>query len=381
MYKDNTIETFFALVRAGLFPVHGEGFKVNESLFRGIEWKKIYKLAQEQSVQGLVLAGLEQNKNLNVNLDVNQKLLLQWIGEVQMIEQKNRAMNTFINQLIGDLRKANIYTLIVKGLGVAQCYERPLWRASGDIDFYMNEDDFQKAKIFFRPLVDKFDPDDDYTRHINMHYGEWVVEIHANQRCSLSPRINRVMNEVHYDLFYNGKVRSWINDGTQIFLPSADNDALIIFTHFLNHFYEGGLGVRQICDWSRLLWTFREKLNIHLLESRVREMGLMSEWKAFGAFAIEYLGMPSDAMPFYDGSKKWLKKASKVKDFLLEVGNFGHNRDTSYYSKYPFVIRKAVSFGRRCGDVLRHSRIFPVDSLRFLVGITINGLKSAVHGA
>jgi hypothetical protein len=24
----------------------------------------------------------------------------------------------------------------------------------------------------------------------------------------------------------------------------------------------------------------------------------MSEWKAFGAFAIEYLGMPVEAMPF-----------------------------------------------------------------------------------
>ena len=57
--RDNTIEVFFALVRAGLFPVHGEGFKVNESLFQGVEWEKIYQLAQEQSVQGIVLQGIE----------------------------------------------------------------------------------------------------------------------------------------------------------------------------------------------------------------------------------------------------------------------------------------------------------------------------------
>ena len=189
----------------------------NDNFFVGVEWEKIYQLAKEQSVLGLVLAGLEQYKNHNVNLDVNQKLLLQWIGEVQLIEQRNKEMNAFINQLIGDLRKANIYTLLVKGQGVAQCYERPIWRASGDIDFYMNDDDFQKAKLFFRPLEDKFDPDDDYTRHINMHYGEWVVEIHANQKCSLSPRINRMMSEVHYDLFYNGNVRSWLNGRTQVF--------------------------------------------------------------------------------------------------------------------------------------------------------------------
>ena len=385
MRKDNTIDAFFALVRAGLFPVHGEGGMVHDSLFKDVDWEKVYQLAQEQSVQGLVLQGIEELRAKNLELRVPQTLLLQWIGEVQLIEQRNKEMNAFINQLIGDLRKANIYTLIVKGQGVAQCYERPLWRASGDIDFYMNDDDFQKAKIFFRPLVDKFDPDDDYTRHINMHYGEWVVEIHANQNCSLSPRINRVMNEVHNNLFYYGKVRSWDNNGTQIFLPSADNDALIIFTHFLNHFYRGGVGLRQICDWCRLLYTYKYSLNYEFLESRIKRAGLMSEWKAFGAFAVKYLGMNPGYVPFLGSMfnvqcSMLSKKADRICEFILEVGNFGQNRDTSYYGKYPFFIRKAISAWRRVKDLCRHTMIFPLDSIRFFFGMTISSLKAVSHG-
>ena len=381
MIKDNTIEAFFALVRAGLWGEAGANLNLNanDNLFEGVEWEKIYQLAQEQSVQGLVLAGLEHSE-----IKPPKELLLQWIGEVQLIEQRNKEMNAFINQLIGDLRKSNIYTLIVKGQGMAQCYERPLWRASGDIDFYMNDDDFQKAKIFFRPLVDKFDPDDEYTRHINMHYGEWVVEIHANQNCSLSPRINRMMNEVHNNLFYYGKVRSWDNNGTQIFLPSADNDALIIFTHFLNHFYRGGVGLRQICDWCRLLYTYKYSLNYEFLESRIKRAGLMSEWKAFGAFAVKYLGMPIEAIPFLnvnDNLNDSLKrKADRICEFILEVGNFGQNRDTSYYGKYPFFIRKAISAWRRVKDLCRHTMIFPLDSIRFFFGMTISSLKAVSHG-
>ena len=379
MRKDNTIEAFFALVRAGLFSVHCEGFNVNESLLRDVEWEKIYKLAQEQSVQGLVLAGLEHS-----DIKPPKELLLQWIGEVQMIEQRNKEMNAFINQLIGDLRKANIYTLIVKGQGVAQCYERPLWRASGDIDFYMDEDDFQKAKIFFRPRVVKFDPDDDYTRHINMHYGEWVVEIHANQNCSLSPRINRMMSEVHYDLFYNGNIRSWMNGRTQVFLPSANNDAIIIFTHFFNHFYRGGVGLRQICDWCRLLWVYRDTLDLELLEKRIRKAGLLDEWRTFGVFAVKYLGMHIEAMPFLNANdnlnSSLNNKADRICEFILEVGNFGHNRDTSYYSKYPFLIRKTFSACLRLKDWLKHARIFPMDSVRFLCGMTITSLNAVLHG-
>ena len=373
MRKDNTIGAFFALVRAGLWSDGNPEIRIDGTT----DWNIVYKLAQEQSVQGLVLAGLEHS-----DIKPPKVLLLQWIGEIQLIEQKNRAMNAFINQLIGDLRKANIYSLIVKGQGVAQCYERPLWRASGDIDFYMNEDDFQKAKIFFRPLVDKFDPDDDYTRHINMHYGEWVVEIHANQNCSLSPRINRVMNEVHYDLFYRGSVRSWDNNGTQIFLPSADNDAIIIFTHFFNHFYRGGVGLRQLCDWCRLLWTYRDTLNLKLLEKRIRKAGLLDEWRAFGAFAVKYLGLPIEAMPLLDDdlNDNLKKKADRICAFILEVGNFGHNRDTSYYGKHPFLIRKAISASCRFKDWLRHARVFPMDSLRFLFGMTISSFKAVLHG-
>ena len=377
MYKDNITEAFFALVRAGLWGGQGpvSCFKFQVSCDE--DWNGVYQLAQEQSVQGLVLAGLEYSDN-----KPPKELLLQWIGEVQMIEQKNRAMNAFINQLIGDLRKANIFSLIVKGQGVAQCYEQPLWRASGDIDFYMNDDDFQKAKKFFRPLVDKFDPDDDNTRHINMHYEEWVVEIHANQNCSLSARINRVMDEVHNDIFCNGKVRRWLNDGTQIFLPSADNDALILFTHFLNHFYKGGVGLRQICDWCRLLWEYRDTLKLELLEKRIRKAGLLDEWRAFGAFGVKYLGMPIEAMPLLDDNlnANLNRKADKICEFILEVGNFGHNRDTSYYGKYPFFIRKAISASWRLKDWLRHARIFPMDSLRFLFGMMMTSFRAVSHG-
>lgn len=107
-------------------------------------------------------------------------------------------------------------------------------------------------------------------------------------------------------------------------------------------------------------------------------MGLMSEWKAFAAFAVEFLGMPVEAMPLYSADAKWKHKAARICSFIMEVGNFGHNRDTSYYSKYPFLIKKAISMGWRIGDLFRHARIFPLDSLRFLPKIMYDGLRSAV---
>lgn len=369
-----TEEVFFALLRAGLW--HADNTEATDiSCYGGIDWQSVYQLAQEQSVLGIVLAGLEY-----LNVRPPQGLLLQWIGEVQMIEQTNKAMNVFVALLVENMRKQDIYTLLVKGQGVAQCYERPLWRASGDVDFYLSDTNYEKAKRFFRPLVESFDPDTDTALHINMHYGEWVVEIHANQHCSISSRANKVLDEIHKDLFYNGNVRSWLNGRTQVFLPSPDNDILLVFTHYLNHFYKGGLGVRQICDWCRLLWTYRDKVDIQLLETRLKKMGLISVWKAFGAFAVDYLGMPAEAMPFYSSEAKWKSKANRIDIFIIKVGNFGHNRDAGYYGNKSKLTRKFFSFSRRCGDMLHHARIFPLETFQFFPQMVISGLIAVARG-
>ena len=204
-------------------------------------------------------------------------------------------------------------------------------------------------------------------------------------RVGLPQRINRVLDDIQEDTLYRGNVRSWLNGQTQIFMLGKENDIVYVFVHFFNHFYKEGVGLRQICDWCRLLYTYRDSLNYELLESRIKRVGLMSEWKAFGALAIEYLGFPKDSMPLLDvRSKKedvrWRKKADRIMEFILKSGNMGHNRDMSHFSKYPYLIRKCVSMGRRISDLINHARIFPLDSLRFFPRIMLNGVISAMRG-
>lgn len=400
--RDNTGSVFFELLKAGLWGEADANLNVNHNLFEGVDWEKIYQLAQEQSVLGLVLAGLEQYKNLNANLDLNipKVLLLQWIGEVQVIEKQNKDMNAFIVELIEKLRKEDIYAILVKGQGIAQCYEKPRWRSSGDVDLLLSKDNYEKAKAFLLPLGDITEPEEARKKHFAMQIEQWTVELHGTLHVGLSARVDRMLDNVQRDVFHRGEVRSValdVNDnlndnGTtksfksvQVFLPAENEDVVYVFAHILQHFYKGGIGLRQICDWCRLLWTYKDSLNYGLLEQRIKRAGLMSEWKAFGALAIEYLGFPKNSMPLLDvRSKKedvrWRKKADRIIEFILKSGNMGHNRDMSHFSKYPYLVRKCVSMGRRIGDLINHARIFPLDSLRFFPRIMFNGVVSAMRG-
>lgn len=377
MMKDNTTKrVFFELLRAGFWegqrPVSGSKFQVPSD----VEWEKIYQLAQEQSVLGLVLAGLEQYKNLNVN----KKLLLQWIGEVQLIEQRNKAMNVYIAEFIEEMRSVGIYTLLVKGQGLAQCYNRPNWRSSGDVDLLLSKDNYEKAKAFISPKGVLTEPEEAGKKHLAMQVGQWAVELHGTLRVGLSKRVDRMLDNVQHDVFYGGQVRSWMNARTQVFLPAANEDVVYVFAHILQHFYKGGIGLRQICDWCRLMWTYKDSLNHGLLEQRIKRAGLMSEWKAFYNLASRYLGMPDFGLGLMVHDSRYDKKADKICEFILEVGNFGHNRDNSYFQKHSYFVQKSISAWRRVKDLCRHATIFPVNSVRFFFGIMHNGIVSAVRG-
>lgn len=319
--------------------------------FGNINYAKIQSLAQEQSVVGLVTAGLEHV----VDIKIQQEYLLLLIGETLQIEQRNKAMNSFLSVLIKKMRGEGISSLLVKGQGVAQCYERPQWRASGDIDLLLSEDNYLRAKDYLLSLSSSNKPERKYSKELGMSIGSWYVEIHGTQRTGLSTRVDKVIDDVLTDVFREDKLRSWQNGDTQIFLSSPDSDVFFVFTHFIKHFYkEGGVSIRQLCDWCRLLWTFKEKINIELLENRLNRAGLLGEWKGFASVAVEYLGMPCEAMPLFSLERKWKTKAQKIITFILKGGEW-----------------------KKVKDTITVAKIYPCNTIRFLPGILfgVNWLK------
>lgn len=366
MIKDHNIQAFFALLQAGLWSDGNPDIRIDGTP----DWQEVYRLATEQSVLGLVLAGLERS-----DVKPPQVLLLQWIGEAQMIEQRNKEMNAFIAELIEKLRKNDIYTLLVKGQGVAQCYEEPFGRCSGDVDLLLSNDNYQRAKSTLIPIADEVANENTTTKHQALVMNGFDVELHGRMPFSLSKRVEDGIDEVLNDLFCRGNVKSWDCNGTQVFLPSPDNDVILVFTHFLHHFFIEGVGLRQICDWCRLLYTYRDTLNYGLLESRIRKMGLMTEWKAFYNLASRYLGMPDLGSDLTIHDSRFDKKADRIMGLVLESGNFGHNKDLSYRTRYTGITYKIVAAWRRLKDFASLIPVFPMDAPRFYVTYVMGKVK------
>ena len=234
---DNNQKVFFELLRAGLWEK-----EVWFSPYKDIDFSAIMKLAEEQSEVGLVAAGLEHVADVKIP----QQWALQFAGQTIQLEQRNKAMNAFVARLISKLREEEIYTLLVKGQGIAQCYERPMWRACGDMDLFLSLDNYRKAQKTLISIASDIEKENPDNLHQAMTIDGWCVELHGTFRSQLGKRIDRVIDEVQEDVFFGGNVRSWDNNGVQVFLPSANNDTIFIFTHILQHYFGGGIGLRQI---------------------------------------------------------------------------------------------------------------------------------------
>lgn len=362
---------FFELLKAGLWEQ-----SVRLLPYEPLDFDALYKLADEQSVVGLVAAGLENVEDRKVK----KPEVVQFMKKVFSLEGRNQEINSFLRDLYGKMRDAVIQSVLVKGQGVGQCYVRPQWRAVGDVDLLLDSDNYDKAKSFLSPLASHIDKEMVGHKHLGMTIGSWTVELHGTLHGHISKYADAVVDQVQEEMMEKKRFRIWDNGGTDILLPTPDDDIIFIFSHIQQHFFRGGIGLRQICDWTRLLWTFRDSIDRNLIESRIREMRMMTEWKAFAALAVDYLGMPADAIPLYDSSAQWKRKARRISAFILRVGNFGHNRDNSIYKKFPYVVYKAISLGRHIGDFFEYLFIFPLDSLRVLGGMFIAGIKAVLKG-
>ena len=213
MRLDNNQKAFFELSRAGLWEK-----EARLSPYKDIEYSAIMRLAEEQSVVGLVAAGLEHL----VDMKAPQVLALQFAGQAIQLEQRNKSMNAFIADLIENLRKEDIYAILVKGQGIAQCYEKPLWRSSGDVDLLLSDSNYDKAKKVLLPLATMVETEYTHFKHQGITINGWEVELHGTQHSRLSNRVDDGIDATQREVFYGGKVRSWMNGGTQVFLPAPD---------------------------------------------------------------------------------------------------------------------------------------------------------------
>ncbi len=363
----NSDKLFFDILRKGLWGKSElDSFcPVDEQVWRDVLW-----LSFSQTVAGIIADGLSDCPQGVVAHKVAMKLISASVST----EHRNQQMNAKIAQLISEFEKSGVSVVVVKGQAVAQYYKNPFNRMPGDIDLIIKPEDYERAKTIIRNLSGEEGTDDSGVKHFAATVGDIEVEVHGTIHTSLSSKINDMLDEMQADLFIDGGYRLWDCDGVNVKVPSTDFDALYIFLHLLQHFFCGGLGLRQLCDMAMALHAHKGNLDDQKLIKRLERMKLISEWKAFVAFLVNYLGLPEQEAPLYDDNH--IKQADRIWKYIRKSGNFGKNKSRRYGTNSSYLLRKTESLIRNASSFANHIQLFPADSFKFFGYYFVSGMRS-----
>ena len=367
---ETTDRQFFALLRSGLWNEVPERAPFDG----GVDWEALYRLAFEQTVGPLVTDGV--NRLPKEYLPAEPERLDPFLGDMMATAQRNRVLDSFIPKVFHALR--GIPVVLVKGQSLAQDYPDPERRQPGDIDLLLPPSSYAAAKEILLPKATHVSKEDVQTLHQGMHFYSVEVELHGSISTLMSRKLDRQLAELLKEQFAGRSLPTVTIGGAEIPVPEANFNAVYIFVHFLQHYWSGGVGLRQFVDWTTFVSVHKRDIHPVILEQRLEELGLLNLWKVFTGFAQEYLGCPAEKLPLAARPKP--RKNARIWRYVRRCGNFGKNQDRKRKEE-SYLVRKIHSLWRLViADRLRHFPVFPKESIRFFFGAFGYGLQRLAKG-
>ena len=352
------LDIFFLLLRSGMY-----GTPIPEDrLPDSIDWKFILELATKHTVTGLIIDSINRlPERLRPTSPLSEK-----IDQFALrIIRSNAIIDRAASRLVNFLGDHGVSGVLLKGQGVARSYyPAPEMRQCGDIDFYIGKKQYRPTiKLCRQELLHDKDAGGVNHQHFHFNLDCVAIELHRIASKVYTPgKSGRFQKWVVEQLEHSDSRRTMNFGGTEITLPSYDFDAIYIFYHAWRHFITGGIGLRQLCDWSLILYNHYDDIDIPRLEENLRSFGMVAGWKLFGCIAVNYLGVPPEKMPLYDPA--FYTKSEKIFDEILSNGNFGYYSEA--YARTPLLghsIKHVMGKARNIfGYYFSLVRIIPVEA-------------------
>ena len=238
----------------------------------GMNWQQLYSFASKQALLGLCFEGIERlgeeyPEELKQN-PIGRELLMTWMGKAQQIRRQNMKVNAVASKLFSMLREDGLRCCILKGQGNALMYPNPYSRTPGDIDVWINA----SRERIMEYAQKKFELGDDIRlQHLETSLDSVPVELHFFP-CSMNNPI------------YHTRLQKWFRrnadlqcshivglpDGAgDIAIPTMAFNVIYQLTHLYHHFFDEGIGMRQIIDYFLVVNDFSKNVFLNNKSSKI----------------------------------------------------------------------------------------------------------------
>jgi hypothetical protein len=311
MVNNLIYNAFFSLLRSGLWNISAdkEYFPLSNN-----QWVDIFQLAKKQTVEAIIYDGI---MTLPVELFPAKDLIYRWTAAIDAIERQNRLMHQRIGELMSFFSENKLKPCLLKGQGVACCYNKPDHRVCGDIDLYFSD---HKEYKNANHLIEKKGIDIEKTPGFSTEYVWKGIQVEHHKRFldvhnpfSMSRLQKLLKNEL------DNSIKIEVH-GQEVSTPSPLMTNLVVNTHILKHSLSFGIGLRQLCDSARVCHKYNQRIDGQRIEKLYRDIGMLRWMHILNQILVDYLGLDPQYLPFElvrTNNPDWMLNE------ILEAGNFG----------------------------------------------------------
>ena len=229
-----------------------------------MDWEGLFVFCEEQAILGIGYRGLEPlSRPLpegERRLKLPKVLLFTWYAAYEQIAARNKELNRKAAEICRRFDEDGFECCLLKGQGNAAMYSDPLARTPGDIDVWIKLKDYKIEKLKNRKRKRKAVTDYVRQRHevtgLRYHHVEYEeegvpVEVHFTPCTMNNPFYDRRLQRWFREEFRTEKRR--LADVGEVEVPTAESNVVYQLAHMMHHFFDEGLGLRQVMDYYILL--------------------------------------------------------------------------------------------------------------------------------
>lgn len=288
-------KTLFALLRSAIGE-YSEEINLNNK-----ELIKVMFMSQAQGVSALTVDGLQKYLSKRPQLhpfeketSVEKLRRMQWIGQVMALEKLYAKHKISMVHLAQIYATQGIRMMVLKGYGLSLDWPIPNHRVVGDLDIYnfgkwKEADDWVKKKCGIKI-------DDEHEHHTLFNFNGISVENHydfINTKAHRdAPKIEKYLKQLAKKNCKEIEVQ-----GTKIYLPSAQFNAIFLMRHMGQHFAGEHLNLRQVLDWGFFVRAHSHEVNWSAAISFIKQIGLYAFFNQINAICVDYLGFSTTYFP------------------------------------------------------------------------------------
>ena len=224
-------------------------------------WRQVYETARLHSLEVMLLAAVEDQVD-------EPELLAEWrkrrdvdmVQTLTQISEQQRILTAF--------SQAGVPVLRVKGSALRVLYPRPEYRQMSDIDLIAALQDMERAGAVLKSLGYTTEQEDRRQgNEVSYFLPPFMgVELHDNPVDRMDPRA------AYFEQIWTKTEQE--PDLPGVYHLRTEDEYLYLLAHFLKHYEDAGIGIRQVMDIYLYRRTYGSRMDETYLAQESRKLAL-----------------------------------------------------------------------------------------------------------